>query len=132
MQATIMVVSVTASTTSGSPLSEADLGRVLGAADAALSLDGDKAAILQLVQLKMHQIAPNLSTALGTEISAKLMGVAGGLQALSCMPADNIQVPVLARCCVKVVRSQGASPRACLPTASRPVASGDELLSRRR
>ena len=87
-----MVVSVTASTTSGSPLSEADLGRVLGAADAALSLDGDKAAILQLVQLKMHQIAPNLSTALGTEISAKLMGVAGGLQALSCMPADNIQV----------------------------------------
>lgn len=87
-----MVVSVTASTTSGSRLSEADLARVLGAADAALSLDSDKGRILQLVQLKMHQIAPNLSTALGTEISAKLMGVAGGVQALSCMPADNIQV----------------------------------------
>ena len=87
-----MVVSVTASTTSGSLLSEADLGRVLGAAQAALSLDDDKARILQLVQLKMHQIAPNLSTALGTEISARLMGVAGGLHALSCMPADNIQV----------------------------------------
>ena len=86
-----MVVSVTASTTSGSQLSEADLERVLGAADAALALDGDKARILQLVQLKMHQIAPNLSSALGTEISAKLMGVAGGLHALSRMPADNIQ-----------------------------------------
>ena len=100
LQATIMVVSVTASTTSGVPLAEADLARVLGAAEHALKLDDDKARILQLVQLKMHQIAPNLSSALGTEISAKLMGVAGGLHALSRMPADNIQVrSSCADCC---------------------------------
>lgn len=91
-QATIMVVSVTASTTSGKPLSEEDLRKVVGAADLALQLDGDKAAILQLVQRKMHRIAPNLSNAIGTEIAAKLMGVAGGLVALSQMPACNVQV----------------------------------------
>ena len=92
VQATIMVVSVTASTTSGKPLLEADLGRVLEAADAALQLDEDKSAILKLVQLKMHQVAPNLSMAVGTEVAAKLMGVAGGLDALSRMPACNVQV----------------------------------------
>ena len=92
LQATIMVVSVTASTTSGKPLSEEDLRHVLEASELALHLDDDKAAILKLVQLKMHQVAPNLSMAVGTEVAAKLMGVAGGLDALSRMPACNIQV----------------------------------------
>ncbi|KAK9917190.1 hypothetical protein WJX75_001712 [Coccomyxa subellipsoidea] len=91
-QATVMVVSVTASTTSGKQLSEENLRRVLGAADMALQLDADKADILRLVQLKMHHIAPNLSAAVGTEIAAKLMGVAGGLTSLSKMPACNVQV----------------------------------------
>ena len=40
----------------------------------------------------MHDIAPNLSTVTGTEIAARLMGVAGGLAALSRMPACNVQV----------------------------------------
>ena len=40
----------------------------------------------------MHKIAPNLSAILGTEIAAKLMGVAGGIRALSQIPACNIQV----------------------------------------
>jgi U4/U6 small nuclear ribonucleoprotein PRP31 len=91
MQATVMVVTVTASTTSGQPLSEESLGKVLGACEVALALDEDKAAILRLVQLKMHHIAPNLSAAVGTEIAAKLMGVAGGLVNLSKMPACNVQ-----------------------------------------
>lgn len=91
-QATIMVVSVTASTTSGQPLSPENLQKVLQAADAALQLDEDKGLILQLVQQKMHKIAPNLSAAVGTEIAARLMGVAGGLVNLSKMPACNVQV----------------------------------------
>ncbi|KAK9837334.1 hypothetical protein WJX81_007173 [Elliptochloris bilobata] len=91
-QATIMVVSVTASTTSGKPLSDEELAKVTGGADMVLALDKDKAAILRLVQLRMHRIAPNLSSAVGTEIAAQLMGVAGGLPQLSKMPACNIQV----------------------------------------
>lgn len=91
-QATIMVVSVTASTTSGQPLSPENLQKVLDAAAVALQLDEDKIQILQLVQQKMHKIAPNLSTAVGTEVAARLMGVAGGLINLSKMPACNVQV----------------------------------------
>ena len=93
-QATIMVVSVTASTTSGQPLSSENLSKVLGAAEAALQIDEDKGLILQLVQQKMHKIAPNLSAAVGTEIAARLMGVAGGLTSLSKMPACNVQVSI--------------------------------------
>ena len=89
-----MVVSVTASTTSGRPLEEDKLEKVLAACDLALQLDADKALILRLVQEQMHRIAPNLSTAVGTEIAAKLMGVAGGLRALSQMPACNLQARI--------------------------------------
>ena len=87
-----MVVSVTASTTGGQPLSDANLQKLLHACDVALELDRAKADILKLVQLKMHHIAPNLSAAVGTEIAARLMGVAGGLTNLSKMPACNVQV----------------------------------------
>ena len=68
------------------------LHKLLAACDAALQLDKDKAAILKLVQMKMHHIAPNLSAAVGTEIAARLMGIAGGLTNLSKMPACNVQV----------------------------------------
>lgn len=64
---------------------------MLEGCEAALQLDADKAAILALVQARMHKIAPNLSTAVGTAIAAQLMGVAGGLTALSQMPACNVQ-----------------------------------------
>ena len=87
-----MVVSVTASTTAGQPLSEDNLQKLLHACDVALQLDKDKADILKLVQMKMHHIAPNLSAAVGTEIAARLMGIAGGLTNLSKMPACNVQV----------------------------------------
>eukprot|EP00891_Asterochloris_glomerata_P008708 jgi/Astpho2/8708/e_gw1.00128.13.1_t len=91
-QATIMVVTVTGSTTSGKPLSEETLAKTLDAATTALQLDEDKALILRLVQTKMHKIAPNLSEAVGTEVAARLMGVAGGLVHLSKIPACNVQV----------------------------------------
>mmetsp|Transcript_6589 Transcript_6589/g.19004 ORF Transcript_6589/g.19004 Transcript_6589/m.19004 type:complete len:499 (-) Transcript_6589:370-1866(-) len=90
--ATIMVVSVTASTTAGLPLPHTHLHKVLAGCAMTLQLDGDRADILKLVQTKMGRIAPNLSAVVGTAIAAQLMGVAGGLQALSQMPACNIQV----------------------------------------
>lgn len=90
--ATVMVVTVTATTTAGQPLSDEILNQVLQACELIQTLDADKTLILQLVQQRMDQIAPNMSAALGTEITAQLMGVAGGLLALSKMPACNVQV----------------------------------------
>jgi len=91
-QATVMVVSVTASTTQGKPLDSAELDRVMEACNIALDLDKCKSKIYTFVESRMAYIAPNLSILVGAPIAAKLMGVAGGLSALAKMPACNIQL----------------------------------------
>ncbi len=48
--------------------------------------------IIRFVESRMGAIAPNMSTAIGSEVAARLMGVAGGLVSLSRMPACNVQV----------------------------------------
>lgn len=75
--ATIMVVSVTASTTTGKPLSEENLERVIDACDRALALDDAKKKMLEFVEGRMGSIAPNLSAIVGSAVAAQLMGTAG-------------------------------------------------------
>ncbi|KAM6996812.1 U4/U6 small nuclear ribonucleoprotein Prp31-like [Passerculus sandwichensis] len=72
--ATIMVVSVTASTTQGQQLSEEELGRIEDACDMALALSGAKLRIYEYVESRMSFIAPNLSLILGASTAAKIMG----------------------------------------------------------
>ncbi len=90
--ATVMVVTVTGTTTSGKPLSAENLRKAIDGCSMALALDEDKKLVLQFVESKMHKIAPNLSLVCGSEVAARLMGVAGGLVALSKMPSCNVQV----------------------------------------
>ncbi|URE22809.1 U4 U6 small nuclear ribonucleoprotein, partial [Musa troglodytarum] len=75
--AIIMVVSVTASTTSGQPLSEENLQRTIDACDRALALDLAKKKVLDFVESRMGYIAPNVSAIVGSAVAAKLMGTAG-------------------------------------------------------
>jgi U4/U6 small nuclear ribonucleoprotein PRP31 len=90
--ATIMVVSVTASTTQGSVLEENELQIILEACDMALELNEKKFKILQYVESRMSFVAPNLSAIVGSTIAAKLIGVAGGLIGLSRIPSCNIEL----------------------------------------
>eukprot|EP00249_Psilotum_nudum_P017496 c26351_g1_i3 orf=582-2063(-) len=90
--ATIMVVSVTASTTTGKPLSEENLQKTLDACDRALALDEAKKKVLEYVESRMGYIAPNLSAIVGSAVAAKLMGIAGGLSSLAKMPACNVHI----------------------------------------
>ncbi|KAF7238718.1 U4/U6 small nuclear ribonucleoprotein Prp31 [Varanus komodoensis] len=59
--ATIMVVSVTASTTQGQQLTEEELERIEEACDMALELNQSKHRIYEYVESRMSFIAPNLS-----------------------------------------------------------------------
>ncbi len=88
--ATIMVVSVTASTTQGTELPSDELERVVEACDMAVALTKYKADIFAYVESRMTFIAPNLSIIVGASTAAKLMGAAGGLTGLSKMPASNV------------------------------------------
>ncbi|KAL0985183.1 hypothetical protein UPYG_G00153840 [Umbra pygmaea] len=90
--ATIMVVSVTASTTQGTLLGEDELTRLEEACDMALELNQSKHRIYEYVESRMSFIAPNLSVIVGASTAAKIMGIAGGLTNLSKMPACNLML----------------------------------------
>lgn len=72
-QATIMVVSVTASTTQGSNLNEAELEVVVECADVAVKLTDYKKKIFEYVESRMMFIAPNLSIIVGASTAAKVV-----------------------------------------------------------
>ncbi|KAI4461187.1 pre-mrna splicing factor prp31 [Holotrichia oblita] len=89
-QATIMVVSVTASTTQGTNLSHIELQQINEACDMAIELNNFKSQIYEYVESRMAFIAPNISNIVGASIAAKMMGLAGGLTKLSKIPACNV------------------------------------------
>ncbi|KAL3314585.1 U4/U6 small nuclear ribonucleoprotein Prp31 [Cichlidogyrus casuarinus] len=90
--ATMMVLSVTASTTQGSLLSDDDIQRCMEACEMAIELQDIKKSIIAFVESRMSLIAPNLSIILGPSCAAKIIGHAGGLNALSKIPSCNIYV----------------------------------------
>lgn len=90
--ATVMGVSVTGSTTSGVPLTEMGLNRVLEDCEYGLALDRDKSLLLRFVENRISDLAPNVSAIIGTKIAAQLIGLAGGLESLAKMPSCNLQV----------------------------------------
>uniref|UniRef100_A0A8C9UXE8 U4/U6 small nuclear ribonucleoprotein Prp31 n=1 Tax=Scleropages formosus TaxID=113540 RepID=A0A8C9UXE8_SCLFO len=103
--ATIMVVSVTASTTQGTMLGEDELQRLEEACDMALELNQSKHRIYEYVESRMSFIAPNLSIIVGASTAAKIMGECfaeglhiGHMRLLFhsvCMPACNLITSLL-------------------------------------
>lgn len=91
-QATIMIVSVTASTTQGEHLTEKELNQITEACDMAIELNNFKVEIYDYVESRMTFIAPNLSAIVGASTAAKLVGLAGGLTKLSKMPSCNLLI----------------------------------------
>ncbi|KZT12895.1 Nop domain-containing protein [Laetiporus sulphureus 93-53] len=88
--AVIMSVLITATTTSGQPLSEAEWQAVQQACDLADRLEEARKKIFMYVSSRMNILAPNLSAIVGTTTAAKLLGVAGGVNGLAKMPACNV------------------------------------------
>ncbi|KAK0231084.1 hypothetical protein IW262DRAFT_455566 [Armillaria fumosa] len=90
--AIIMSVVVTATTTSGKQLTDAQWEAVRRACDLADRLEEARKKIFMYVSSRMNVLAPNLSAIVGTTTAAKLLGVAGGLGALAKMPACNVHL----------------------------------------
>jgi U4/U6 small nuclear ribonucleoprotein PRP31 len=86
----VMMIVVTASTSSGLPLTPEEFEQVQKGCDYALALDVARKKLHDFVTSKMNIIAPNLSVLVGSSVAAKLMGTAGGLLPLSRMPACNV------------------------------------------
>lgn len=90
--AVIMSVLITATTSSGQPLTEAQWKAVEKACGLADRLEDVRKRIFMYVSSRMNVLAPNLSAIVGTTTAAKLLGVAGGLNALAKMPSCNVHL----------------------------------------
>ncbi|KAJ3524578.1 hypothetical protein NM688_g8535 [Phlebia brevispora] len=101
--AIVMSVMITATTTTGQPLSEAEWQAVQRACDLADNLEEARKKIFMYVSSRMNVLAPNLSAIVGTTTAAKLLGVAGGLNGLAKMPACNVHVRCLSM--ISILRS---------------------------
>eukprot|EP01048_Picozoa_sp_COSAG05_P019074 COSAG05_NODE_2911_length_2516_cov_2.661150_3_plen_504_part_00 len=89
--ATIMVVSVTGSTTNGKPLPDDDLEKVVEGCDEMLKIFEARIEMLEYVESRMTKFAPNISVLIGTALASQILGLAGGLTALSKIPSCNVQ-----------------------------------------
>lgn len=89
--ATVMVVTVTASTTNGVPLPPDVLETALSQCTQAITLADCKAQMQAYVETRMHAVAPNLTTIVGADVAARLIGSAGGLTKLAGLPAGIVQ-----------------------------------------
>jgi U4/U6 small nuclear ribonucleoprotein PRP31 len=90
--ATIMVVTVTATTTSGKELPSDTLSKAMTAAGQVLELEETRLRLLDYIESRMNILAPNLTIIVGSKVAAQMMAMAGGLQELSRMPACNVQM----------------------------------------
>lgn len=95
--ASIISLSVAASSTQGQPLSPSNLATVLEACDVALFLDSTRNDIVAYVESRMKHYAPNLSNLIGSKIAAKLITIAGGLSALARNVSGNLQAMGIAK-----------------------------------
>lgn len=89
---TVVVISMTASTTSGRPLPQSEWNAVQEALEMVFELEAVRKRILEYVESRMAFVAPNLSAVVGTRTATKLLGVAGGLEGLSKIPACNVHL----------------------------------------
>ena len=90
--ATTMAIHLTATTTKSRKLTAGEWATVERATDAAHELRIAREQIFTYVESRMAAVAPNLSAIVGTAIAAKLLGLAGGLQAFSRQPACNVML----------------------------------------
>lgn len=90
--ATAIVVTLAASTTAGRRLTPDELGSVLDLARLIVTASEHKDALLRFVEQQMLRVAPNVVAIVGIRIAGQLVGVAGSIQALSRIPANNLKV----------------------------------------
>jgi U4/U6 small nuclear ribonucleoprotein PRP31 len=86
----LMVVAVEGTTTRGREMTEAELQTVLDTCEKILRLDRERSTLVENIQSRMAEIAPNLTVLMGSETAAQFLNQAGGLLELAKTPACNL------------------------------------------
>lgn len=109
----VLTISVSASTTSGRPLTAEELTEVAEEIEYIEEILKVQQELTAYVAERMKGLAPNVCAIVGTAMAAQLMGLAGGLEELSKIPSCNLQV-------LGQVRQSSASRAGMSSTSTRP------------
>lgn len=90
--ATVLSITLTATSTKGRKLTASEWKTVETAVEVASQLRDAREKIFAYVESRIAAVAPNIAAIVGTAIAAKLLGLAGGLQAVSRTPACNLML----------------------------------------
>ena len=90
--ATVMIISVTASSTKGRPFTLEEWKNVREISQTLIEMDRIRKLILKFIESQMESLAPNVTVLVGVEVASQLIGAAGGIIQLSRISAGNIQV----------------------------------------
>lgn len=88
--ASLIYVTVEATTSKGQEMTADELQRVRSACDMTVELHKAKETLTEYVQSRMNIFAPNLTALIGSLTAAQMLNAAGGLTGLSKTPACNI------------------------------------------
>jgi U4/U6 small nuclear ribonucleoprotein PRP31 len=88
----IITLSIAGSTTSGRPLNETELETLFAIADSVEEILNIQEEITKFIEARMEGLAPSISALIGPSLAARMIGLAGGLQPFSKIPACNLQV----------------------------------------
>jgi len=95
----------------GGTVTERDLGRIVGLANVALAVSGDRDKLAEYVESTMKRIAPNTTSVAGATIGARLIAKAGGLDRLARLPASTIQVLGAEKALFRALRTGARPPK---------------------
>ena len=90
--ATVMIISVTASSTKGRPFTLEEWKNVREISQTLIEMDRIRKLILKFIESQMESLAPNVTVLVGVKVASQLIGAAGGIIQLSRISAGNIQV----------------------------------------
>ena len=133
---TLMVLKIATTSTKGVPLTSQQYLSVNTLISAVVYLEEAQKKIYSYIASRMTVFAPNITCLLGPDIAARMVSAAGGLEALSRMPAGNIQVlggrkgPRLRMGIIGLSEIVNNTPKEYRNKAARHIASKLALLAR--
>lgn len=95
----------------GADLSDFDIEYIRTLASIILELYNLRRTLENYVDAVMKEVAPNVTALVGPKLGARLMSMAGGLEALARLPASTIQVLGAEKALFRALRTGGKPPK---------------------
>ncbi len=95
----------------GGPLDSKDLTSIRRLAQKILDSYNYREYLEKYIEVTLNSITPNLQTVLGSQITAKLLSIAGSLEKLALLPSSTVQILGAEKALFKALKSKSNTPK---------------------